>query len=94
MEFWFSELHTENVKLSIKVNKHIFGIIENMSWFTPEEYPDHKYYIFGRGGAEALADKYNLPLLAQISEGMRVILLTVLISAAAAYFRPIREEKP
>ena len=49
-----------------KVNKHIFGIIENMSWFTPEEYPDHKYYIFGRGGAEALADKYNLPLLAQI----------------------------
>ena len=35
-----------------------------------------------------------LPLLAQISEGMRVILLTVLISAAAAYFRPIREEKP
>ncbi|MBQ6081086.1 MAG: Mrp/NBP35 family ATP-binding protein [Bacteroidales bacterium] len=49
-----------------KVNKHIFGIIENMSWFTPEEYPDHKYYIFGRGGAEALAEKYNLPLLAQI----------------------------
>ena len=49
-----------------KVNKHIFGIIENMSWFTPEEYPDHKYYLFGRGGAEALAEKYNLPLLAQI----------------------------
>ena len=49
-----------------KVNKHIFGIIENMSWFTPEEYPDHKYYIFGRGGAEALAEKYNLPLVAQI----------------------------
>lgn len=49
-----------------RVNKHIFGIIENMSWFTPEEYPDHKYYIFGRGGAEKLAEKYNLPLLAQI----------------------------
>ena len=49
-----------------KVNKHIFGIIENMSWFTPEEYPDHRYYIFGRGGAEKLAEKYNLPLLAQI----------------------------
>ena len=48
------------------VNKHIFGIIENMAWFTPEEYPDHKYYIFGRGGAEKLAEKYNLPLLAQI----------------------------
>ncbi|MBQ7254328.1 MAG: Mrp/NBP35 family ATP-binding protein [Bacteroidales bacterium] len=49
-----------------KVDKHIFGIIENMSWFTPEEYPDHKYYIFGRGGAQKLAEKYNLPLLAQI----------------------------
>ena len=49
-----------------KVDKHIFGIIENMSWFTPEEYPDHKYYIFGHGGAEKLADKYNLPVLAQI----------------------------
>lgn len=49
-----------------KVDKHIFGIIENMAWFTPEEYPDHKYYIFGRGGAQKLAAKYNLPLLAQI----------------------------
>ena len=49
-----------------KVDKHIFGIIENMAWFTPEEYPDHKYFIFGRGGAEKLAEKYNLPLLAQI----------------------------
>ena len=48
------------------VNKHIFGIIENMSWFTPAELPDNRYYIFGRGGAEALAAKYNLPLLAQI----------------------------
>jgi ATP-binding protein involved in chromosome partitioning len=52
--------------LNPKVDKHIFGIIENMAWFTPEEYPDHKYYIFGRGGAEKLAEKYNLPLLAQI----------------------------
>ena len=49
-----------------KVDKHIFGIIENMSWFTPEEYPDHKYFIFGRGGAQKLAEKYNLSLLAQI----------------------------
>ncbi|MBR5035477.1 MAG: Mrp/NBP35 family ATP-binding protein [Bacteroidales bacterium] len=52
--------------LNPKVGKHIFGIIENMAWFTPEEYPDHRYYIFGRGGAEKLAEKYNLPLLAQI----------------------------
>ena len=52
--------------LNPKVGKHIFGIIENMAWFTPEEYPDHKYYIFGRGAADALAEKYNLPMLARI----------------------------
>ncbi len=49
-----------------KIGKHIFGIIENMSWFTPAELPDHKYYIFGQGGAQTLAEKYNLPLIAQI----------------------------
>lgn len=48
------------------VDKHIFGIIENMSWFIPAELPDNRYYIFGRGNTEALAAKYNLPLLAQI----------------------------
>ena len=52
--------------LNPKIDKHIFGIIENMAWFTPEELPDNKYYIFGRGGADALAEKYNLPLLARI----------------------------
>ncbi|MCF0173664.1 MAG: P-loop NTPase, partial [Bacteroidales bacterium] len=49
-----------------KVDKHIFGIIENMSWFTPAELPDHKYYIFGQGGGDAIAAKYNLPVLARI----------------------------
>ncbi len=52
--------------LNPKIGKHIFGIIENMSWFTPAELPDHKYYIFGQGGAQTLADKYHLPLIAQI----------------------------
>lgn len=52
--------------LNPKIDKHIFGLIENMAWFTPEELPDNRYYIFGRGGAAALAEKYDLPLLAQI----------------------------
>ncbi len=37
-----------------------------MSWFTPAELPDHRYYIFGRDGGMMMADKYGLPLLGQI----------------------------
>ena len=48
------------------VNKPIFGLVENMAWFTPEEHPDEKYYIFGKGGAIRMAEKYNIPLLGQI----------------------------
>ena len=49
-----------------QVNKPIWGIIENMSWFTPAELPDNRYYIFGRDGGRVMADKYNLPMLGQI----------------------------
>jgi len=49
-----------------QVDKPILGIIENMSWFTPAELPDNKYYIFGKGGGQMIADKYGLPLLGQI----------------------------
>lgn len=48
------------------VNKHIYGLVENMSWFTPEELPNNKYYIFGKDGCKAMAEKYDLPLLGQI----------------------------
>jgi ATP-binding protein involved in chromosome partitioning len=48
------------------LNKKVFGIVENMAWFTPEELPENKYYIFGKGGAAKLAEKYNLPVLAEI----------------------------
>jgi len=51
----------------------ILGFIENMAWFTPEEYPDHKYYIFGKDGVRHLAAELNLPLLGQIPlvQGLR-----------------------
>ena len=49
-----------------QVEKPILGLIENMSWFTPAELPDHRYYIFGRDGGMMMADKYGLPLLGQI----------------------------
>jgi ATP-binding protein involved in chromosome partitioning len=49
-----------------KVQVRVLGLVENMAWFTPEELPQHKYYLFGRDGAKHLAEKMNLPLLAQI----------------------------
>lgn len=49
-----------------KINVPILGIIENMSWFTPAELPNNRYYIFGRDGGKALAEELNIPLLGQI----------------------------
>ncbi|MFH2141779.1 MAG: Mrp/NBP35 family ATP-binding protein [Bacteroidota bacterium] len=51
---------------SEKINVPVLGLIENMAWFTPEELPDNKYYIFGNGGCRKLAEKMNVPLLGQI----------------------------
>ena len=35
-----------------QINVPVLGVIENMSYFTPAELPDHKYYIFGKGGGQ------------------------------------------
>ena len=48
------------------INVPVLGIVENMSWFTPEELPNSKYYIFGKEGARQLADKHEIPLLGEI----------------------------
>lgn len=48
------------------INVPVLGIIENMAWFTPEELPDNKYYIFGKDGAARLADQLDVPLLGQL----------------------------
>lgn len=48
------------------VNVPIIGVIENMSWFTPEEFPDHTYYLFGKGGGDQLARLFQTKLLGQI----------------------------
>lgn len=55
------------------INVPILGIVENMSWFTPKELPDNKYYIFGEGGAKKLAKKYKTVVLGQIplAQGVR-----------------------
>lgn len=48
------------------INVPILGLVENMAWFTPEELPNNKYYIFGKDGVTHLAEELNIPLLAQI----------------------------
>ncbi len=48
------------------INRKIFGLVENMAWFSPAELPDNKYYIFGKDGGKEMADKMSIPLLAQI----------------------------
>ena len=44
----------------------IIGIIENMSYFTPAELPDNRYYIFGKDGGKRLAEEYDIAFLGQI----------------------------
>jgi len=44
----------------------VLGVVENMSYFTPAELPDHQYYIFGRNGGKTLAEKYAVPFLGEI----------------------------
>lgn len=48
------------------INVPIIGIVENMAWFTPEELPDNKYFIFGRDGAKNLANGMNVPFLGHL----------------------------
>ncbi len=55
-----------NMYRNEKVNVPILGLVENMSWFTPAELPNNRYYIFGREGVKALAEETGVPLLAQI----------------------------
>ncbi len=44
----------------------VIGMVENMSYFTPAELPDNKYYIFGKNGGKNLAEEFDIPFLGQI----------------------------
>ncbi len=44
----------------------VIGLVENMSYFTPAELPDNKYYIFGKDGGKNLCDEFDIPFLGQI----------------------------
>ena len=55
-----------NMYQNEKVNVPILGLVENMSWFTPAQHPEERYYIFGQEGVKALAEEMQVPLLGQI----------------------------
>ena len=48
------------------VNIPVAGIIENMAWFTPEELPENRYYLFGKGGARRFAEEHGVDFLGEI----------------------------
>lgn len=48
------------------INIPVLGVIENMAYFTPEELPENKYYIFGKDGGKGLAKQFNVPFLGEI----------------------------
>ena len=76
----------------------IFGVVENMSWFSPPDQPERQYPIFGSGGGQRLADEAGVPLLAQIpielpvqqgGDSGRPVTLSQPDSLAAAAFRDL-----
>jgi len=55
-----SMFNNQNLKVPI------LGIIENMSWFSPDKHPEERYYIFVKGGGHKMAKEFNTFLLSQI----------------------------
>ena len=49
-----------------QIDRPIFGLVENMAWFTPAEHPEEKYYIFGRDGGARMAEELGIDLLGRI----------------------------
>jgi len=68
--------------LSEAINVPVLGIIENMAYFTPEELPNNKYYIFGKEGAKNLAEDLQVPFLGEVP-------LVQSIREAGDYGRPV-----
>lgn len=49
-----------------QINVPVLGVVENMAYFTPEELPNNKYYLFGKEGGQRLAEKFGVPFLGEI----------------------------
>ena len=59
-------LRGANMFRNPQVQKPIFGLVENMSWFTPAAHPEEKYYLFGKDGGAQMARNLDIPFLGQI----------------------------
>lgn len=49
-----------------QINVPLLGVVENMAYFTPEELPENKYYLFGQGGGKKMAESNEIPFLGEI----------------------------
>jgi len=63
----------KGLKMFEKVQVPVLGIIENMSFFTPPDLPDRKYYLFGRGGGQRVAEELGVPFLGEVPIDPRVV---------------------
>lgn len=54
------------------INVPVLGVVENMSFFTPPELPDNRYYIFGKGGGRLLAQQFDVPFLGELPIGQDI----------------------
>ena len=88
----------KGLKMFQSVEVPVLGIIENMSYFTPPDLPDRKYYIFGKGGGQRTAEELGVPFLGEIPIDPRIveggdagvpIVVQVADSAAAKVFREL-----
>jgi ATP-binding protein involved in chromosome partitioning len=63
----------KGLKMFEKVDVPVLGIIENMSYFTPPELPDRKYYIFGEGGGRRTAEELGVDFLGEVPIDPRIV---------------------
>lgn len=49
-----------------EINVPLYGVVENMSWFSPVGRPEEKYFLFGSGGGQTIASEYGIPLLGKV----------------------------
>lgn len=70
------EISLADVRRSIqmfrKVKVDVLGVIENMSYFVPDDAPDKKYYIFGQGGGASVSDEFGVQLIGEIPLTIRI----------------------
>ena len=63
----------KGLKMFEKVSVPVLGIVENMSFFTPPDLPDRKYYIFGKGGGARVAEELGVDFLGEVPIDPRVV---------------------